>query len=614
MTKSREIANLGDSFVNGNLTSVAADVVGATELNVTGNGTTAQYLRSDADGSFTWATPTDTVTNQTITLSGDATGSGTTSIVVTVADDSHNHIISNVDGLQTALDAKLALAGGTMTGSLVLNQASSSGQIIHDVGGTGGGVYITKPLGGSYKTTTAAITGALAIKLPTQALGDNDMMSFWVDIYDYAGGAIGESLSVFVYGYTGANAWGNTGGTIISDRADRDYTIRFGNDGTRQIVYIGELASTWSYPQVSIRDLQSGYTTPHTLQLDGAWVVSFETAFGTIQQTSSTNYPVSNQWKTARTATVTLTGDVTGTVGASVDGTGNWTNSVATQIAANVVTAAELNVTGNGTTAQYLRSDADGSFTWATPPDTNTTYAVGNGGLTEINFTSADNTKLDGIETGATADQTAAEILTAIKTVDVNGATGLNAGTYDGLLSTQFLRSDASDSTSGTLSAATFNATSTVSGGFQGIDADTITTPSFTWAADLNTGIYRPTTDQVGITTGGVSRGIFSSAGLNVTGAIVASGNVTAYSDARLKTNVKTIDNALNKVSNMRGVYFDKDDKRNTGVIAQEIEKVLPEVVMDGEYKSVAYGNIVGVLIEAIKELNAKVEKLEGAK
>jgi hypothetical protein len=49
--------------------------------------------------------------NQTITLSGDATGSGTTSITVTVADDSHNHIISNVDGLQTALDGKAATNG-----------------------------------------------------------------------------------------------------------------------------------------------------------------------------------------------------------------------------------------------------------------------------------------------------------------------------------------------------------------------------------------------------------------------------------------------------------------------------------------------------------------------
>jgi hypothetical protein len=88
-------------------------------------------------------------------------------------------------------------------------------------------------------------------------------------------------------------------------------------------------------------------------------------------------------------------------------------------------------------------------------------------------------------------------------------------------------------------------------------------------------------------------------------------GDVTAFSDERLKTNIRTIDNALDKVSAMRGVYFDKDGQSSTGVIAQEVEKVLPEVVHDGEYKSVAYGNIVGVLIEAIKELQAKVDKLE---
>ena len=90
-----------------------------------------------------------------------------------------------------------------------------------------------------------------------------------------------------------------------------------------------------------------------------------------------------------------------------------------------------------------------------------------------------------------------------------------------------------------------------------------------------------------------------------------ATGNITAFSDERLKTNVRTIDDAINKVSQMRGVYFDKDAKASVGVIAQEIEKVLPEVVYnDYEYKSVAYGNIVGVLIEAIKELNNKVNEL----
>ena len=64
--------------------------------------------------------------NQTITLTGDVSGSGTTSINVTVADDSHNHIIANVDGLQTALDAKLALSGGTMSGRLVDYQTSQT--------------------------------------------------------------------------------------------------------------------------------------------------------------------------------------------------------------------------------------------------------------------------------------------------------------------------------------------------------------------------------------------------------------------------------------------------------------------------------------------------------
>jgi hypothetical protein len=92
-------------------------------------------------------------------------------------------------------------------------------------------------------------------------------------------------------------------------------------------------------------------------------------------------------------------------------------------------------------------------------------------------------------------------------------------------------------------------------------------------------------------------------------------GNVGAYSDERLKSNIRTIDNALDKVASMRGVYFDREGKPSVGVIAQEMIKVLPEVVSevtkDSDYLSVTYGNIVGVLIEAIKELKAEVEKLK---
>lgn len=107
------------------------------------------------------------------------------------------------------------------------------------------------------------------------------------------------------------------------------------------------------------------------------------------------------------------------------------------------------------------------------------------------------------------------------------------------------------------------------------------------------------------------------------TGALTCPNNVTAYSDARLKKEVKTIDGALDKVRSIRGVtYVRNDDDTNTtkmGVIAQEIEKVCPEVVVeaDGEIdgkpekiKTVDYGNMVGLLIEAIKEQQKQIELL----
>ena len=94
------------------------------------------------------------------------------------------------------------------------------------------------------------------------------------------------------------------------------------------------------------------------------------------------------------------------------------------------------------------------------------------------------------------------------------------------------------------------------------------------------------------------------------TGTFTATGDVVAYSDQRLKTDIKTLDGS--KVYKMRGVEFIKDGKQSSGVIAQELEKVAPELVnSDSEYKSVAYGNISGYLIEAIKELKQEIEELK---
>ena len=121
---------------------------------------------------------------------------------------------------------------------------------------------------------------------------------------------------------------------------------------------------------------------------------------------------------------------------------------------------------------------------------------------------------------------------------------------------------------------------------------------------------------QSGLTTAATFNGAnVTFAGTLASGAITSSGDVTAFSDMRIKHDIETIEGALGKVSDMRGVYFKRNNgEAGTGVIAQEIENILPEVVKDGEYKSVAYGNMVGILIEAIKELKAEVEKLKESK
>jgi hypothetical protein len=99
------------------------------------------------------------------------------------------------------------------------------------------------------------------------------------------------------------------------------------------------------------------------------------------------------------------------------------------------------------------------------------------------------------------------------------------------------------------------------------------------------------------------------------------SGNITAAnfpgtSDIRLKNNINTIENPLSILKQLRGVsyYLNKDSSKQIGFIAQEVEKVLPEVVMTDsspeEYKSITYGNISALIVEAIKELSAKVDLL----
>ena len=89
-------------------------------------------------------------------------------------------------------------------------------------------------------------------------------------------------------------------------------------------------------------------------------------------------------------------------------------------------------------------------------------------------------------------------------------------------------------------------------------------------------------------------------------------------SDERIKTKIKTIENALDKTLLLRGVEYNdiriEPEKKKLGLIAQEVELIIPEVVRtdpDTDIKSIEYQNLVGLLVQAIKELNNKVSNLE---
>ena len=477
--------------------------------------------------------------NQTITLSGDVSGSGTTSIAVTIADDSHNHVISNVDGLQTALNAKLASSSYTAADVLTKIKTvdgSGSGLDADLLDGISSGSFLRSDASDTFTTLSGT-----TINLGSQV-------------------SLAES----------------------SHRAD--------------LLAITSSTSSWG-----------GITIANS---SGETLTSFMgegNSFGIYDD-------LNNEWALLCTEN------------SEVRIYHNGSEKLAT-------TSGGIDIVGNIT----LSGTVDGR---------------------DI---ASDGSKLDGIESGATADQTAAQILTAIKTVDGAGS-GLDADLLDGLSEATFMRRSANSQldmnnndivgvdqilhegdsntyiqfhdadqwrvvTGGTERLEVNNRAVTIAGVLNvrnaidladndilrfgsGDDVEFFCNGSHMYT-DLNSGI-----GNWYIRDGTTTRFTFDDAGH-----FTATGNITAYSDERLKDNILVIDNALEKVSQLRGVTFNRTDTeephRQTGVIAQEVEKVLPEAVITADdemqTKSVAYGNMVGLLIEAIKEQQKQIDELKQA-
>ena len=299
------------------------------------------------------------------------------------------------------------------------------------------------------------------------------------------------------------------------------------------------------------------------------------------------------------------------------------------------VTGIDINSGSIDGTPIGANSASTGAFT--------TVGATGNitvGGTVDGRDVAADGTKLDGIETNAKNDQT------------ITAGSGLSGGgTGDVTLSHSDTSSQASVNGSGRtyiqditldtyghvtgLATATETVTNTdTNTTYTGSDGIILTGTNFALNHDLRGEVWeigRDNNDCIRIGTTTIDFVLDGSTDMRLEndGDLHVEGNVVAYSttisDERLKKDIVKIDNALDKVSQLNGYTFEylADGKKSAGVIAQEVEKVMPSAITEStlplkmgeddetEYKTVQYDQLHGLMIEAIKELKAEIEELK---
>ena len=248
---------------------------------------------------------------------------------------------------------------------------------------------------------------------------------------------------------------------------------------------------------------------------------------------------------------------------------------------------------GQGTKADAALPKAGGAMTGAIT--TNSTF--------DGRDVATDGSKLDGIETGATADQT------------ITAGSGLSGG---GTGNVTLSHSDTSSQSSVNNSGATViqDVTLDTYGHVTGLGSHTLTLANLGYTGATNANYI---TNNNQLTNGSGYTTYTSNQATNtnstVTFTTVNAGTVNTTSDKRAKDDITPITGALNKVQQLGGYSFTlkATEEKSSGVIAQEVQKVMPELVQEGAegLLSVQYGNMVGLLIEAIKEQQSQIDELK---
>ena len=419
------------------------------------------------------------------------------------------------------------------------------------------------PEGSSYTSTNSSITGTLKIQLPTNRAGANTMVQLRIVVYEYNHGRMHE-FRVGGYNYSGStNNWTNVSATQISDSDRGAFTIRFCDDGSDAAICIGDTNYTWVYPQVHVTEVQAGYSGFST-NWGQDYDISITTSYPTIRQTRTASIALT------RNNASNMNWNLYSTRYYSQDSTGYYTDpsSVSNM---NVIYANRIRVDDGGSNGHIYSDDTYIDFRYG---------ATGGGGMRLYD----DNGSLQGYWYGNGSGENGI--------LDNDGAWAFRARTGS---NANELRCDNNHE----LSIHTTYVRAL--GSFRA--------PIF---YDYNDTAYY--SNQAGTSKYQTIQAED----------LQSSGNVTAYvdySDIRYKEEVEIIDGAVEKVKSLDGITYKYigDDKTYTGVVAQQVEEVLPGVVYEvdtgdandpggGKRKAVNYGNMVGLLIESTKEQQEIIE------
>ena len=410
----------GSSSFTGGLT-IGTNGVSVTTLSASGIATATGGFVGALTGNVT-GNVTGDVTGD---LTGDSAGTHTGDVTGDVTGDLTGDVTGNVTGNLT----------GDVTGDLTGDSAGThTGAVVGDVTGsiTDTGDSTIAYLNSTTVNVGAGLTvgGNAVVEGNLTVNGTTTTVNSTTMTVDDKNIELGSTASP-------SDAGANGGGITL--KGDTDKTIAW--DSTTGAWDLSEDVNVVSGKKFTIAD--TSVLTATTL---GSGVVNSSlTSVGTLGSLGVTGTV------TAGAFTGDLTGDVTGDVTGAVTGnvTGNLTGDVTGDVTGDLTGDVTGNVTGNLTGTVNTASQTN-----ITSVGTLGSLAVTNnitvGGTVDGRDVASDGTKLDGIESGATADQSAAEILTAIKTVDGAGS-GLDADTLDGVSSGSFLRSDTADTMTGNL-------------------------------------------------------------------------------------------------------------------------------------------------------------------